>query len=92
MGGHHNRARRYTEIESGDEPKRALEQAKRKGVNREGLAQCEEVQRKGRSAAVNLDHVQTVEKARLKRFVGAVSPKKMTAVCRALNVATGCTS
>ncbi len=52
MGGHHNRARRYTEIESGDEPKRAPEQAERKGVKREGLALCEEVPREGRSAVL----------------------------------------
>jgi mRNA interferase MazF len=41
-------------------------------------------------SAVNLDHVQTVEKSRLKRFVGTLSPQKMNAVCRALAVATGC--
>ena len=45
-----------------------------------------------KDSAINLDHVQTVEKARLKRFVGSVSPEKMTAVCRALNLATGCAS
>ena len=44
-----------------------------------------------KDSAINLDHVQTVEKARLKRFVGSVSPEKMAAVCRALDVATGCT-
>jgi len=41
-------------------------------------------------SAVNLDHVQTVEKAKLMRFVGTVRPQKMTAVCRALSIATGC--
>jgi mRNA interferase MazF len=41
-------------------------------------------------SAVNLDHVQTVEKSRLKRFVGRLSPQQMNAVCRALAVATGC--
>jgi len=45
-----------------------------------------------KSSAVNLDHVQTVEKARLIRFIGSVSSEKMTAVCRALNLATGCAS
>jgi mRNA interferase MazF len=41
-------------------------------------------------AAANLDHVQTVEQRLLERFVGAVPPAKMSAVCRALLVATGC--
>jgi mRNA interferase MazF len=41
-------------------------------------------------AAVNLDHVQTVEQARLVGFVGTLSPAKMQEVCRALGVATGC--
>ena len=43
-----------------------------------------------KDSAVNLDHVQTVEKSRLKRFVGTVGTQKMNAVCRALAVATGC--
>ena len=42
-------------------------------------------------SAVNLDHVQTVEQARLVSHVGSVSPAKMRAVCRALAVAAGCT-
>lgn len=41
-------------------------------------------------SAVNLDHVQTVEQARLVGFVGTLSPAKMQQVCRALGVATGC--
>lgn len=41
-------------------------------------------------SAVNLDHVQTVEKARLERFLGQVSPHKMRAVCHALAVSVGC--
>ena len=41
-----------------------------------------------KDSAVNLDHVQTVEKTRLKTFVGTVGPEKMNAVCRALAVAT----
>ena len=45
-----------------------------------------------RDSAVNLDHVQTVEKARLTRFVGTVGPPKMRLVCRALSIATGCDS
>ena len=45
-----------------------------------------------RDSAVNLDHVQTIDKARLSRFVGTVGPQKMNAVCRALAIATGCES
>lgn len=41
-------------------------------------------------SAVNLDHVQTVEQARLISFVGTLSVAKMQQVCRALGVATGC--
>jgi len=41
-------------------------------------------------SAVNLDHVQTVERARLEGYVGRLAPEKMRAVCRALAVATGC--
>ena len=41
-------------------------------------------------SAVNLDHLQTVEQARLSRFVGSLSPAKMREVCRALAIATGC--
>ena len=41
-------------------------------------------------SAVNLDHVQTVEKRLLGRYVGSLSVKKMTAVCDALAVAVGC--
>ncbi|HMB51895.1 MAG TPA: type II toxin-antitoxin system PemK/MazF family toxin [Thermoanaerobaculia bacterium] len=40
--------------------------------------------------AVNLDHVQTVEKRRLHRFVGTLEGRKMGAVCRALAIAAGC--
>lgn len=43
-------------------------------------------------SAINLDHVQTVEQARLHKFVGTVGPEKMTAVCKALWIATGCTT
>lgn len=45
-----------------------------------------------RESAVNLDHVQTVEKARLRTFIGTLRPERMHAVCRALAVATGCDS
>jgi mRNA interferase MazF len=41
-------------------------------------------------SAVNLDHVQTVEKSRLRRRIAEVSPEIMKAVCRALSIATGC--
>jgi len=41
-------------------------------------------------SAINLDHVQTVDKDRLERFVGSVSPRTMAAVCAALAIATGC--
>lgn len=41
-------------------------------------------------SAVNLDHVQTVEQARLVGFVGSLSHAKMQQVCRALSIATGC--
>lgn len=41
-------------------------------------------------SAVNLDHVQTVEKARLTGFLGSLGPEKMREVCRALSVAVGC--
>ena len=43
-----------------------------------------------RDSAVNLDHVQTVEQARLSKQVGSLSPERMRLVCRALAVATGC--
>ena len=42
-------------------------------------------------SAVNLDHVQTVERARLASFVGSLDAAQMRRVCRALAVATGCT-
>jgi mRNA interferase MazF len=41
-------------------------------------------------SAINLDHVQTVERAHLKRFLGTVPPEKMRRVCRALAVAIDC--
>lgn len=41
-------------------------------------------------SAANLDHVQTVEKARLVGYVGSLGPDKMRAVCRALAIAVGC--
>jgi mRNA interferase MazF len=44
---------------------------------------------KGQSA-VNVDHVQTVERSRLVGFIGHVGPEKVHEVCRALAVAAGC--
>jgi mRNA interferase MazF len=41
-------------------------------------------------SAVNLDHVQTVERNQLAHYVGSLSRQKMAAVCRALALATGC--
>src|SRR5206468_3916155 len=41
-------------------------------------------------SAVNLDHVQTVERDRLARYVGSLKAETMRAVCRALAVATAC--
>jgi mRNA interferase MazF len=41
-------------------------------------------------SAVNLDHVQTIERARLETYLGHLGFDKMRAVCRALAVAVGC--
>jgi len=41
-------------------------------------------------SAVNLDHVQTVDRSRLSRFIGHLDDGVMDEVCRALAVATGC--
>jgi len=41
-------------------------------------------------SAVNLDHVQTVERARLTSYVGHLGPDRMREVCRALSIAVGC--
>ena len=41
-------------------------------------------------SAINLDHVQTIERARLVSYVGSLGPAKMRDVCRALSIATGC--
>ena len=43
-----------------------------------------------RDSAVNLDHVQTVERSRLVRRIGRLGPEEMREVCRALAVAVGC--
>lgn len=44
---------------------------------------------KGR-CAVNLDHVQTVDQARLTSYLGSASPEAMERICSALAIATGC--
>ena len=41
-------------------------------------------------SAINLDHVQTVEQARLDGYIGHLEPDKMREVCHALAVAAGC--
>ncbi len=43
-------------------------------------------------SAVNLDHVQTVDRSRLTRFVGHLNNHVMDDVCEALAVATGCSN
>jgi mRNA interferase MazF len=41
-------------------------------------------------SAVNLDHVQTIERADLVSFVGSLNEAQMRRVCQALAIATGC--
>ncbi|MBI3071292.1 MAG: type II toxin-antitoxin system PemK/MazF family toxin [Deltaproteobacteria bacterium] len=41
-------------------------------------------------SAINLDFVQTIDRARLRRYVGHLSPAKMRDLCRALAIAVGC--
>jgi mRNA interferase MazF len=43
-------------------------------------------------SAVNLDHVQTISRVKLTRYIGLVGGEKMRSVCRALAIATGCAS
>ncbi|MGH9159112.1 MAG: type II toxin-antitoxin system PemK/MazF family toxin [Vicinamibacteraceae bacterium] len=43
-----------------------------------------------RDSAVNLDHVQTVQRLSLTTYVGSLDGEKMKEVCRALSVAMGC--
>lgn len=42
------------------------------------------------TSAINLDHVQTVDRARLTSFVGSLSPQVLRRVCAALAIAVGC--
>ena len=41
-------------------------------------------------SVASLDHIQTVERARLTRYMGRLGTEKRRAVCRAIAVATGC--
>ena len=41
-------------------------------------------------SAVNLDHIQTVDRSNLVRYVGCLGPVEMREVCRRLAIATGC--
>ena len=43
-----------------------------------------------KDSAINLDHVQTVEQARLVRFIGQLAPATMREVSLAMAVAIGC--
>ena len=42
------------------------------------------------TSAINLDHLQTVDRSRLEHFVGSLSQEKERAVCKALAIALGC--
>ena len=42
------------------------------------------------ACTANLDHVHTVRKGDLRRFVTSLRPERMASVCRALAVASGC--
>jgi mRNA interferase MazF len=42
------------------------------------------------ASAVNLDHVQTVERSRLIGYLGHLGPRRMNEVCHALAIAVGC--
>ena len=42
-------------------------------------------------SAINCDHMQTVRQRLLRRYAGSLSEAKMSEVCRAVAIATGCT-
>src|SRR6266851_3707009 len=42
------------------------------------------------TSAINLDHVQTVQRAALSQYVGHLAPARNLELCRALTIATGC--
>ena len=41
-------------------------------------------------SAINLDHIQTVDKSLLRQFLGTLDAATMRKVCRAVAIATGC--
>jgi len=41
-------------------------------------------------SAINLDHLQTIDKTRLKQFIGTVPEAKMHRVCEALAISLAC--
>ena len=41
-------------------------------------------------SAISLDHLQTVEKSRLRRHLGSLGPAKLARLCSALAIALGC--
>jgi mRNA interferase MazF len=43
-----------------------------------------------RPSAINLDNVQSVERSKLRRYVGSLDASKMQTVCHALAIAAGC--
>jgi mRNA interferase MazF len=43
-----------------------------------------------RPSVVNLDNTQLLDKSNLLRPIGRVRPQSLTAICRALAIATGC--
>jgi mRNA interferase MazF len=43
-----------------------------------------------RDSVANLDHVSSVERSKLTRYIGALAGEKMHSVCRALRFAAGC--
>ena len=43
-------------------------------------------------SAINLDHIQTVPKARLHQYIGRLDESKRSALCDSLSIALGCPS
>ncbi len=39
---------------------------------------------------INCDHIQSVQKQQLRRYIGSISESKMVEVCPAVAIATGC--
>jgi len=42
------------------------------------------------TSAINLDHIQTVQRGALSHYIGHLAPARNVEVCRALAIATGC--